>query len=456
VVLPDDEPLAEDADGVLSFDHGCQFFRADTKRFLGMVNAWVRDGAVKPWHGRVIGVESGAKDFFGACSGVPLYVGNGGMHRIARHLEKEATNAGAVFNRGVRVSSIHKLPSGSWRVDGVGGEAAIHDTSEAAAASATHRPLTEVDYVLVTDASASFEGWHRASAGIAEAVPRLAAAVRSRARIPLFAVMVAFKRASSSQGASARAENTIFSATGDTTTIGAVFGATSPLWFAARSNSKPALSSALSSTTECWTLVSTPAFAVAEISETQMQDPETGAFIPQENGYLNGSNGPAAALWKAFCTSGEGRAAMGLGGGGDGKGEKAEEGGAEGGELEVVYLQGQRWGSAFPAPRVKTQQCKSAAGHWSVEEAQEEGDGRVRVAGVMYDSRTPDMSLSTERQQSEDQQPDYFADLEKGAFYAGDFCSQRTPGVEAAVLSAVDAAEHIISHGLANSGTAAL
>jgi hypothetical protein len=37
-----------------------------------------------------------------------------------------------------------------------------------------------------------------------------------------------------------------------------VFGATSPLWFAARSNSKPALSSALSATTECWTLVSTP------------------------------------------------------------------------------------------------------------------------------------------------------------------------------------------------------
>ena len=37
---------------------------------------------------------------------------------------------------------------------------------------------------------------------------------------------------------------------------------------------------------DCWTLVSSPGFAVREISITTMQDPETGAFKPQDESYL--------------------------------------------------------------------------------------------------------------------------------------------------------------------------
>ena len=45
-------------------------------------------------------------------------------------------------------------------------------------------------------------------------------------------------------------------------------------------------------------LVSTPAFAVDEITAVPMQDAATGAFRPQEDSYLN--SGPAPALLRAF------------------------------------------------------------------------------------------------------------------------------------------------------------
>ena len=38
---------------------------------------------------------------------------------------------------------------------------------------------------------------------------------------------------------------------------------------------------------------------------------------------------------------------------------------------------------------------------------------------------------------------DYLADDGRGLYYAGDFCSRRNPGFEAAALSAMDAAEAI-------------
>ena len=44
---------------------------------------------------------------------------------------------------------------------------------------------------------------------------------------------------------------------------------------------------------DCWTLVSTPGFAFNEIKTTTMQDEATGAFKPQEDGYLNTVPGQA-------------------------------------------------------------------------------------------------------------------------------------------------------------------
>merc|ERR1719261_736199 len=73
------------------------------------------------------------------------------------------------------------------------------------------------------------------------------------------------------------------------------------LWFAARTRSKPGYAAECESggppPPDCWTLVSTPGFAVAEITETPMQS-ATGEFRPQENSYLN--SGPGPKLLAAF------------------------------------------------------------------------------------------------------------------------------------------------------------
>ena len=44
--------------------------------------------------------------------------------------------------------------------------------------------------------------------------------------------------------------------------------------------------------------MSTPEYAIQEISNTPMQDPQTGTFIPQSRDYLLG--GPARDLCDAF------------------------------------------------------------------------------------------------------------------------------------------------------------
>ena len=89
------------------------------------------------------------------------------------------------------------------------------------------------------------------------------------------------------------------------------------LWFAARNSSKAGFLS--TGCTDVWTLVSTPSFAVSEISSTTMQDkiiiqPEknceldeltsekmkSNVFKPQENVYLN--EGPALTLVQSFLS----------------------------------------------------------------------------------------------------------------------------------------------------------
>lgn len=80
----------------------------------------------------------------------------------------------------------------------------------------------------------------------------------------------------------------------------------SGLWFAARCSSKPGMHGPGSM--DCWTLVSTPSFAVTEISSETMQGDNISlldgkeekkiVFKPQENEYLN--NGPAKSLVNTF------------------------------------------------------------------------------------------------------------------------------------------------------------
>ena len=162
--------------------------------------------------------------------------------------------------------------------------------------------LGEFDAVIVTDASAAQESWHRASAGLPEAFLAMSKRVQDRVRVAMFTAIVAFE---------ARVP-VDFDASS--------FAGAEGLWFAARTNSKPGFE-ALEK--ECWTLVSTPAWAAAEVERVPMRDPATGAFIPQSAEVLEA---PARALLDAFAA-------------------------AVGAPLPPhTYLHAQRWGSAFPAP----------------------------------------------------------------------------------------------------------
>jgi len=65
------------------------------------------------------------------------------------------------------------------------------------AAEAYNVPCSNLsfDALLITDASASFEGWHRASAGLPPCASEILARVRARVRVPLFTALVAFSSA---------------------------------------------------------------------------------------------------------------------------------------------------------------------------------------------------------------------------------------------------------------------
>ena len=138
-----------------------------------------------------------------------------------------------------------------------------------------------------------------------------------------------------------------------------------------------------------------------------MQDAATGAFRPQEDSYLN--SGPAPALLRAFTDA------------------VAHLRPAEAPLPRVVYLQGQRWGSALPAPT-------DVGGR----DATGNGDGTVRVLDVAYERSTP--PLTFDRAPTAAGAADYAADEGEFLFYAGDFTSRRAPGFEAAALSGLDAA----------------
>ena len=125
--------------------------------------------------------------------------------------------------------------------------------------------------------SSSFEGWHRASAGLPA---HFAARVSGRVRVPLFSCMVAY------------------AAPLGLPLDGLTFHGGDTLWFAARSASKPGFPAGGEEAAECWSLVSTPGYACREIASTPMQDAD-GSFLPQSDDYLNSVPGPA--LLAAFA-----------------------------------------------------------------------------------------------------------------------------------------------------------
>ena len=221
---------------------------------------------------------------------------------------------------------------------GTSGTAAYHDTSEKIVRQLKKQqndngtPTTQqqqllgsseisgYNAVILTDVSSSFGKWHRASAGVPE---EFASAVRERvgARVPLFAAMIAFDEKTNIPLDAASFDDSV-------------------VWFASRTNSKPRMERM---ERECWTIVSTPEYAMEKIEETPMQDEKTGEFIPQSPDYLTTVPGPD--LSNAFQRLVH---------------EKRNEDGennallldADGSSLsEVVYMDAQRWGSAMPRHR---------------------------------------------------------------------------------------------------------
>jgi len=134
---------AEDtATSSFAWDHGCQFFRADTAEFRTCIlPEWLKGKHAVEWKGRFEHVDGDAptkpgqlpQDFFGLPSKTPVYHGVGGMHAIASGVLREAvahrTDIDVQVKVGARVASIERITSGidagAWQLLGTTGEVCI-------------------------------------------------------------------------------------------------------------------------------------------------------------------------------------------------------------------------------------------------------------------------------------------------------------------------------------------
>eukprot|EP00536_Pseudo-nitzschia_multiseries_P017425 jgi/Psemu1/50783/gm1.50783_g len=551
-VLTNDDDIDPSA---LHFDHGCQFFRADTPSMKELVEHWKSEGWVTEWKARFgslpettrssdsslpdddgngIGIDIGIgnrdetetnhncnpTDFFGipsvsrnrngsgSCSGSdaseddnsrahdaattnPVYIGIGGMHLLPRRI-LESSSPVVKVHRGTRVSGVAKrkrrsrenenVSSFVWDVTTTVGTAAFHDTSESKAAEELARAVTSeasasggedpntntntntnpkdndndndndidatttrivvhrgFDAVIFTDISSSSEPWHRASAGgIPESFRSL---LPTKLRMPLFSCMIALRTpvrhllpfdAFVAASASSAASSSSLSLS--------LPHEYSPLWFAACSQSKPGIPTVPMPTgpVECWTLVSTPLFAVDEIRDTTMRDPVTGAFRPQEDDYLN--SGPGPKLRDAFLELVRPYRRRESPGGSnndnDNDNDNDSDNDNDNEDESVLYLQAQRWGSGLPIdPERAALPPEDICGTSYV----------ARVKGsLVYDKGDGNSNSNSNSNNSNN----FVADDDQGLYYAGDFCSHFNPGMEAAALSGRDLAKHILARRL--------
>lgn len=405
-----------------------QFFRADTPQFKNVVSNWMTKdlNLVSEWKGQFYSnTKSAENDFFGLPSQPPFYVGVDGMQSISegllhhlQQLHRNSSNSNGeedvgddnsdeepilnVFT-GTRVAEMQRDDNtNKWFLSGVDGTPAYHDTPESKAKTLSTEnnrigskqgQKDGYDVVILTDVSSSFGKWHRASAGVPQ---DFASRVREKvgARVPLFTAMIAFDTESGIPFDAASFE----------------FENNKTLWFAAKMNSKP-MNGLLNR--ECWTLVSTPEYAMKKIEETPMQT-KSGEFIPQSKEYLTSVPGPD--LEKAFrkeITSTNGIL-----------GDNA---------LDVenlpstVFIDAQRWGSAMPCHRHLDDKSKT----------------RKMISGVHYDSgRAPLAPTKLEqRNPGIDTESTFLSDESLMLFQAGDMMSSYTPGFESAALSGMDVAK---------------
>mmetsp|Transcript_24428 Transcript_24428/g.37009 ORF Transcript_24428/g.37009 Transcript_24428/m.37009 type:complete len:443 (-) Transcript_24428:42-1370(-) len=377
----------------IRFDHGCQFFRADTDRFKKIVNEWIEKDYVSEWNGDFRSSIKQEHEFFGLPSTPPFYVSNeaDGMQTLSKNILSEARkNANVRLHIGVRVAQLNRdTITKKWKLIGTSGEAAYHDTDEKLQEDEKRNLIGEesgYDAVILTDISSSFGGWHRASAGVPDS---FSTAVRNRvgARVPLLTAMIAFDTATAIPFDAASFDHPV-------------------VWFAAKTSSKPQMKT----DKECWTIVSTASYACDKIEETPMQDPKTGEFIPQSPDYLTSVPGPdlLRAFEEIVC----------------------DKAGILGNDAlnnlpEHVFMDAQRWGSALPCHR----------------HLRHESSTRKVLSGVPYDSGLHPLAPT----RIEEDSKSFLADDDLALYQAGDMMSNYTPGMEGAALSGIDAAEHLLA-----------
>jgi len=397
------------AEPSMRWDHGCQFFRADTDQFKLLVKDWMTKGLVQEWKGNFMSSPSASpsRDFFGLPSLPPFYVGADGMQSIPKGIlhhiltQKQDTNEDDGHPQlnlftGTRVAQLERdEESKRWKLFGTSGTSAFHDTPEKIVQQSNDKiPLGAMegyDGIILTDVSSSFGKWHRASAGVPES---FASKVRERvgSRVPLFTAMIAFETESGIPFDAATFDN-------------------GNIWFASKSNAKPGMEDNSRTMKECWTLVSTPEYAMDKIEETPMQDPVTGDFIPQSKDYLTTVPGPD--LIKAFCN------------------DLTSKDGILGDNAlslvdipKVVHVDAQRWGSAMPSHR----------------HLDDTSQTRKVLSGVAYDSGRSPLAPTKLEECSRGNGQSFLMDDNLMLFQAGDMMSNHTPGFESAAISGSDAA----------------
>lgn len=391
--------ISEDGQSLMRFDHGCQFFRADTPFMKEKVKEWLEMGIVKEWYGHFIAASNDDRnDFFGLPGSPPFYIGCNGMESISQIMvdqiikdQKTDGSCKKAFS-GTRVAEMERDDgTNKWKLYGTMGTCAFHDTPEDIVKRMGNNRLVlgnELGYdaVILTDVSSSFGKWHRASAGVPESFGKR---VRERvgARVPLMTAMIAFESDSKIPFDAATFDN-------------------QSIWFAARSNSKPGMDQ--DGMKESWTIISTPEYAMQKIKEVPMQDAKSGDFIPQSPDYL--SQVPGKDLPNAFMK------------------ELTSKDGILGEEAlntlpEIIHVDAQRWGSALPCHR----------------HLDEDSPTRQILSGVPYDSGRSPLAPTKCEKDSEN----FLKDENLMLYQAGDMMSSYTPGFESAVISGIDVARHV-------------
>lgn len=105
------------------FDHGAQYFTAESEAFRTQVADWVAEGVAAEWAGRlaVIDCDLDGCQLANPPKAKPRYVGVPGMSAIAKRLAEEVAAAGGRVTTGVRVAPL-KRGDGRWRLAAESGE----------------------------------------------------------------------------------------------------------------------------------------------------------------------------------------------------------------------------------------------------------------------------------------------------------------------------------------------